>query len=420
MKTPVPHRRRLLPVCLILLLLLSGAYLSLAAAFTPKYYAYRDSEPGLASRLPDAIGRYLRFELSDGGGLIAEGSLAELVLDRCGSYDLDLSLFGVVPVRQVSLSVLDGGELVVGGQSVGVILRCEGAVIVGFSGIAADGDGLLYPARDSGLQLGDSITAIDGVAVESDESAAGLIDEQGGDGEVEIEFLRNGEAQTTTVETVHCRETDSYRIGLYIRDDTGGIGTLTYYDAQSGRYGALGHSIAGVATESADGELLGRVMAARIESIHKAQKGATGEKVGAFTEGGCAGEIDTVSIYGVFGEMEQPPEHGVAGTALPARPDQVKEGAAQIVTVLEGEQPELYDIEIKDVDSRDDEGKGLTIEITDEELLQKTGGIIQGMSGSPILQEGRLVGAVTYVTVNHPERGYGCLIHKMLADGRVL
>ena len=192
---------------------------------------------------------------------------------------------------------------------------------------------------------------------------------------------------------------------------------MTYYDPATGRYGALGHTV--LEAKEEESGISGRILPAAISGINAAGEGKTGEKIGYFSPGAFEGTIDHIGVYGVFGELKEPLENEELPLVQTASPDEVKKGKAQIITVLDGETPEWFDIEITEIDPDDETGKGLAITVTDSRLLQRTGGIIQGMSGSPILQDGKLVGAVTYVMVNQPERGYGCLIHYMMKEGGI-
>lgn len=413
--TRIQYKKSFLAV--LFTVILAMCYVGLVGSLTGPYYCYEDQED---TPFAGFLTKHLRYELKDGETVLDQGRLSDLTMDSAGEYQLGLRIFGVIPVQEVSLSVIAAGELVPGGQSLGIILKTEGVIVVGFSGIAGEDGEMLYPCREADIQLGDNILAIDGIAITNDQEAAALINEHGADGEVDLKLRRGNEEYSRTVETVLCPETGTYRMGLYIRDDTGGVGTLTFYDPATSRYGALGHNIAGATGNEEEADLIGRIMPAEITSIKRAGKGDTGEKIGYFAPGAFGGEIDTVGQYGIFGQMADSIQNNLLPSVMPARPDQVKKGKAQIITVIEGDQMEFFDIEILDVDKNDEEGKGLLIQVTDERLLTVTGGIIQGMSGSPIIQNGMLVGAVTYVMVNNPAKGYGCLIHKMLSESGVL
>ncbi len=397
-------------------------HLSLATAFDGEYLYYAGQKFELKNNLSKAFGNLLQYEIEDGENEAKTGSLTDLSLEEPGSYLLGLKLFGVLPVKSVSVSVAPALELIPGGHSVGIIMKTEGVIIVGFSSIPGEDGKMLYPSKDADLQLGDSILKINGISVSSDEQAAELIDRFGAEGFVEIEVRQGDQILTKKVETIACPETGTYRIGLYIRDDTGGVVTLTFYDKNSGRFGALGHRIT-AADPGTEGEknLLGRLMPANITGIIPGEKGRTGEKIGYYNPGVIDGEIDTVGEFGIFGTLAEDLENPFYPVILPARPDQIKEGPAEIITVIEGDRLERFSVEILSVDrNADKKSKGLLIEVTDEELLEKTGGIIQGMSGSPIIQDGLLVGAVTHVLVDHPNKGYGCLIDCMLSEAGLI
>ncbi|MEE0777136.1 MAG: SpoIVB peptidase [Bacillota bacterium] len=366
---------------------------------------------------PALVSSAFQYELKDDTEVISEGKLSELHFDEIGNYHLGVKFLGLT-VKEASLSVYPSMELVPGGQSVGMILKTSGVVIVGFSAVAGAEGEVLYPAKEAGITLGDSILKIDGNEVTTDDEALTLIDQLGKDGDLDLEIRHGDAVSTKTVKTYLCPETGRYRLGLYIRDNTGGIGTLTFYDAASKRYGALGHPIA-EAEQGSGKNTLGRVLSASVNGIKKAEPGETGEKIGYFDDGGIDGTIDTVSSYGVFGTLDFFSMENTMEPLEPARPDEIKKGKAQIITVLEGNKTEFFDIEILDVIEDDDTGKGLYIEVTDQKLLDKTGGIIQGMSGSPIIQNNKIIGAVTYVMVDRPNRGFGCLIGYMLEDSAI-
>ncbi len=350
----------------------------------------------------------------DGDGV---GKAENVIFENAGEYRLRSRLFGVVPLEDVAVSVYEEKEVVPGGQSVGLIMKTCGVIVVGYSAVTDENGSAVYPAKDAGVMLGDCITSIEGSDVTGDEDAMELMDRCGSDGELTLEILRGGEHRIKTVKAYRCRETGRYRVGLYVRDNTGGVGTMTFYDPATGRFGALGHTVA-EAEESENG-ISGRILPASVSGIRAAGEGSTGEKIGYFHPGAFDGVIDRIGAYGVFGTLKEPLVNRELPLVKTASPDEVKEGAAQIITVLDGDTPEWFDVEITDVDPGDDGGKGLSLTVVDEKLRARTGGIIQGMSGSPILQNGRLVGAVTYVMVNEPKKGYGCLIHSMLREGGV-
>ena len=367
--------------------------------------------------LPKLFSAFIDYEVTSEDGKSAEKNGETYRFDDAGEYSLGSKLFGVVPLKTASVSVYNEKEVVPGGQSVGLIMKTRGVVVVGYSAVTDDRGKTVYPAKEGGIALGDCIVKIEGTVVSGDDDVMTLIDRCGKDGSVTVEISRGGETQLKTISSYYCEETGRYRIGLYVRDNTGGVGTMTYYDPATGRYGALGHTV--LEAKEEESGISGRILPAAISGINAAGEGKTGEKIGYFSPGAFEGTIDHIGVYGVFGELKEPLENEELPLVQTVSPDEVKKGKAQIITVLDGETPEWFDIEITEIDPDDETGKGLAITVTDSRLLQRTGGIIQGMSGSPILQDGKLVGAVTYVMVNQPERGYGCLIHYMMKEGGV-
>ena len=362
--------------------------------------------------LPGILSAFVDYEVSDDSGVIAAEDGENYRFISSGEYSLDSKLFGVVPLQRASVSVYTEKEVVPGGHSVGLIMKTQGVVVVGYSAVTDEKGRTVYPAKEAGVALGDCIVKIEGNAVKSDDDVMELIHQCGEDGAVELELHRGGETHFVKVAAHYCKETERNRIGLYVRDNTGGVGTMTFHDPATGRFGALGHAVP-EAEEQTNG-ISGRILPASISGINMAGEGKTGEKIGYFDPGAFEGEIDRVGACGVFGTLEEPLENELLPLVQTASPDEVEKGPAQIITVIDGNTLEWFDIEITDVDARDDTGKNLSITITDKKLLQRTGGIVQGMSGSPIIQNGKLVGAVTYVLVNEPKKGYGIFIDCML------
>ncbi len=382
------------------------------------HYAVSDRHAFVAAgsgvELPDFFSVFIDCDVVDNGGSDV-GKAKNYIFETAGEYSLRSRLFGVVPLKDVAVSVYEEKEVVPGGQSVGLIMNTCGVIVVGYSAVTDEKGRAVYPGKDAGILLGDCITSVEGNEVSGDEDAMKLMDRCGSDGTLTLEILRGGEHQIKTVKTCLCKETGRYRIGLYVRDNTGGVGTMTYYDPATGRFGALGHGVK--EAEEDEGGVSGRILPASISGIRSAGEGSTGEKIGYFHPGAFDGVIDSIGVYGVFGTLKEPLINEELPLIKTASPAEIKKGAAQIITVLEGEAPEWFDVEITAVDPDDEEGKGLSLTIVDEKLLRRTGGIIQGMSGSPILQNGKLIGAVTYVMVNEPQKGYGCLIQYMLREG---
>ena len=360
---------------------------------------------------------------SDGLGARLAAPLSVAAL-QTGETSLDLRLFGLIPLRRMTVDVVPPLKVIPGGHSIGVLLRSQGVMVVGYAAIRDPAGTLQHPGKEGGIEVGDTILRIGGKEVFSQEQVSRLFEEAGKNGGItEVTVKRKGAVMTRTVRPVKDKESGRWRVGLYIRDGAAGVGTLTFYDPSSGRYGALGHVIADAETSQPIDVRDGHIVASQVTSIQKGRRGAPGEKIGTFKdEDNWLGSIEKNSRFGIFGNMHQPVANPLFPEPLPvAMASQVKEGPAEIVTVVEGQKLERFQIEIMRLMRQPTaEGKNMIVKITDPRLLARTGGIVQGMSGSPILQDGKVVGAVTHVFVNDPTRGYGALIEFMLQEAGVL
>ena len=310
-------------------------------------------------------------------------------------------------------------DLVPVGQTVGVTLKLDGISIADTAEVK-DCDGkFCAPAREAGLQSGDIIKKINGAAVDSVEALEKTVNAQG-DKPMNIEYTRNGENKTAEVTAATSADDGLYRLGIWIKDAVSGIGTITYYNPQTKEFGALGH---GISETPSDGTLEvsgGDVLQAEIVSVQKGERGNPGELIGVFSEGeGKLGTVTSNSSVGLKGKIESDSFAAAAVSAIPtAAKDEVTEGAAEIAANVEKNSVDRYSVEIQKINKDSDDAKGMIIKVTDKRLLEKTGGIVRGMSGCPIIQNGRLVGAVTHVLVNDPTRGYGIFIENMLAEAK--
>ena len=288
-------------------------------------------------------------------------------------------------------------EVLAVGKAVGIGVRCNGLVVVGFT----DNSG----AKAGGLKQGDRIIMVDGQQVSEVETLRSMLREKT---QVTVTALRDDREQSFLIPL---REEDGMRrMGVNVKSEMTGIGTITYYDPETGKYGALGHGI----TDGA--ELFpveeGSICRASILRVEPGRPGAPGMLQGAFDLNDRIGTVEKNTPCGIFGTMTQSPE----GKLLPvAGEESVRTGAAVILCNVEGETVSEYTVEITGIHPAEDAtGRNMMIRVTDERLLRRTGGIVQGVSGSPIIQDGKLVGAVTHVLVNDPTRGYGIFIENML------
>ncbi|MGB9885891.1 MAG: SpoIVB peptidase [Moorellales bacterium] len=336
-----------------------------------------------------------------------------------GRLDLTLEFLGLIPVKTVVVRIVEPPRVVPGGHCIGVLLRTSGAVVVGFAPVTTRDGETLNPAREAGFLLGDTIVKINNQVVASDDQVAWLVDRAGRSGRrLRVTVRRAGEQKILEVRPRFCRETGRYRIGLYVRDSAAGVGTLTFYLPREKIFAALGHMV--VDSNSEPLPLAeGRIVGASIQGIQQGRRGEPGEKIGLFLDqGDLEGRIVRNTRFGIFGILDKLPKTLPNAQAVPvALAHQVHPGPAEMLTVVNGEDIERFDLVIERVmPDRWEEGRGLLLRVNDPRLLSLTGGIVQGMSGSPILQDGALVGAVTHVFIHDPTRGYGVLAEWMLEE----
>lgn len=339
------------------------------------------------------------------------------VATTTGTANVQLRIFGIVPIKNMVVDVIPEYQVVPGGQSIGVMLESEGILVVGFSPVNTQA-GEIYPGKETGIKIGDIVVAANGKPVSDEESMAKIIDSSGRKQQlITLKIKRAEGIYDYAVKPQYCSQTERFRIGLLIRDNAAGVGTLTFYDPVSERYGALGHVVSNGPGEQKIDIKDGQIVESVIQGIEQGRKGKPGEKIGMFVHGtGLTGEIEKNTYSGIYGELTKLPMNNEQPVPV-AFANEIKRGPAKIRTVVDGSRVEEFDIEILKVMPRQEaSGKGMIIKITDKRLLATTGGIIQGMSGSPILQNGKLVGAVTHVFINEPSQGYGILAEWMLSD----
>ena len=297
-------------------------------------------------------------------------------------------------------------ELCAVGRPIGVKLFSDGVLVIGFS----DGES---PAKDCGLKKGDIITALDGAELDSIEDLRACLNENGG-GAAALTVKRG--SRTLTLEAAPQQdESGEYRLGAWVRDSMAGIGTMTFYEPGSGAFGALGHGVTDVDTAKLLPLDHGSIMAASVKAVKKGERGAPGELKGEFDFSRDCGTLYANTDCGIFGRLSPQDAEALGGKRYPiAKRDEIRPGQAAILAAVSGSEAKEYAIEIEKVYPAADTTRNLLLRVTDEALLAQTGGVVQGMSGSPIVQNGRIVGAVTHVLLDDPGRGYGIFIENML------
>ncbi len=337
-----------------------------------------------------------------------------------GRTEIEFSLFGWIPFKRVVVDVLPEVDLVPGGHSIGVLLQPDGVLVVGLATVTDPSGTVHSPARVAGLEVGDIIVRVAGTPVSSDDQIAQIVDNAARTGQpVAVEVRRHGANLKVSVQAVLSRDDARYRLGILVRDMTAGVGTLSFWDPETMIYGALGHVISDAESGQPVDVHTGRIVQAFVSQVQPGRKGEPGEKLGTFIEGrNVLGTITKNSAFGIYGHLDRKPPGGLYDQAIPmALASQVRTGPAELLTVLDGDKMERFAVNIRRVYSQSRAAaKGMILEVTDKGLLERTGGIVQGMSGSPIIQNGKLVGAVTHVFVNDPTRGYGIFAEWMLFE----
>lgn len=375
---------------------------------------------GLASQIPDQFSVIGDGTVSLNGGLSAVDIQPETIQKDIGvraasmttgsRYEASAKLFGIFPLKDVNVQVTQPTDVVIGGIPFGIKIYTDGVLVVGMSDVET-ATGPYNPAKSAGIKIGDVIVSIDGMLVTTNEQVAELVEKSGGK---TMCFRIRRDNIEFDVKFYPARQLadNCWKAGLWVRDSSAGIGMLTFYDPHKNMFAGLGHAVCDVDT----GDILplsgGEIVPVEIYSVVKGQSGDPGELRGGFNEGSL-GTLLSNGETGVYGTMAG---DGLTGQSYSvALKQQIKTGAAKVYTTVDGEAPDWYDIRIDQVRYTDaSPSRNMVIEITDKRLLSKTGGIVQGMSGSPIVQEGRLIGAVTHVYVNDPQKGFAIFAENML------
>ncbi|WP_099346724.1 SpoIVB peptidase [Clostridium tertium] len=333
---------------------------------------------------------------------------------------LQVKLLGFIPVKSVAVSKVNDLEVYPGGTSVGIKLSTKGVLVVGHSDIESVEGKVESPAKNSGIELGDVLIKINGEEIQSSKDLSKKIKNLD-NSKINVDYIRNGNIEKKEIDLE--KENNEYKLGLWVRDSTAGIGTLTFYDKNTSIFGALGHPITDGDTNKPFIVRNGNLLNSSVISVRKGEKGSPGELKGLFVnEKESLATIEKNTEAGIFGEASADLVNPTFNKPLKVGfRNEIKEGAAKIITTIDENGPKMYDIEIVKLLPQEEPGpKSMVIKVTDEELLEKTGGIVQGMSGSPIIQDNKLVGAVTHVLINKPDVGYGIYIEWMLKDAGVI
>ncbi|MBR3107799.1 MAG: SpoIVB peptidase [Clostridia bacterium] len=378
---------------------IAGAFMSVLAAwmiFSPTSQALR----ALPATFRIHVGESCALNI---GAAVLSSADERLNLDNNtltakekGEAEVSVNLFGLFPIGRMRVQAGDEQHLMPGGAAVGVALATQGVLVIGVSDVSGKS-----PAQSAGLRAGDIIEMVNGEPVNSSQHLVELVSSSKGL-PLSLTFERNGSKRTVSLQPMLDTASGVYRMGAWVRDSTAGVGTLSYYNPQNGTYGALGHAI----NDGDTGKLLpvreGSLLKADIVDVKKGQKGAPGELRGSFLRDQVVlGSIEENTNLGVFGELDAPYVNPLYPDGLPIGfQETVKTGPATILSTIDGEGIKEYTVEIVQASRQmAPSQKSMILKVTDPRLLQSTGGIVQGMSGSPIIQDGRIIGAVTHVQV---------------------
>ena len=306
----------------------------------------------------------------------------------------------------------NGEQVYLGGYPLGITIDGNGVKVIGLNEFISDNGKVVCPAIESGIRINDTVVEIDGIVIHNSVKLSEIANASEGKS-ISIKYIRQGQTYNTTIVPQRDLSTGMYRLGLWTRDSSSGVGTLTYIKKDL-QFGSLGHPIF-----DNEGKMVpvteGSVFQCKINGVVKGQKGSAGELKGSFDFNDKIGSVYLNNKFGVYGNLSRLPNYQPMQLIDVAAVSEVKQGKAYVYCTLEGAQRDCYEIEIvKSVNQTSKEDKGMVLRVTDPRLLDKTGGIVQGMSGSPIVQNGKLVGAVTHVFINDPTKGYGVYAQWML------
>ena len=340
------------------------------------------------------------------------GESQSVPVSSLGSYQKELKLFGLIPYKNIKFDVIEEEKVMPSGRAVGLYIQSDGVMVLGTAKVQGK-DGMSYePAKDI-LRPGDTIYQVEKKKVKNiDEVVAAIA--ASGKKKITLGVRRNGNAIRVKIDAVQGKDGE-FRLGIWLREDTEGIGTLSFVTRKN-QFAALGHGVTDIDTGKVIPLEKGTMYPAQIEDIRKGKRGTPGELVGSVTlgENRCIGEIESNTGLGITGNIQNQEYAYREEEALPiGLKQEVKKGKAWIQCQL-GTKIEKFEISIEEIHINSKDNKGMVVKITDRRLLKLTGGIVQGMSGAPIIQNGKVIGAITHVFVNNPTGGYGTFIENML------
>ena len=394
-------------ICIIALLLLIYIY-ACYIIFLPSNYIIIEGEE---LKITTLIGMNLISKGNQNLDTIqAVSNINKNKIEQVGKIDFSLNLLNLFKVKDISVNIIPKTTVVPVGEAIGMKLYTQGVLVVGMSEIEGQ-----KPYEHSGIQEGDRIIKINENNINNTTELMQEVNASYGN-KINIEYVHNEKTITTSIKPVKNKD-DEYKIGLWVRDAAAGVGTLTFYEPTTGTFACLGHGILDVDTSDLITIANGELVTTNILSVQKGERGTPGEIRGTIEDSYTIGQISKNTEFGVYGTLNAPSYLSISpndAIEVLSR-DEIKEGSAEIICELENGKREHYQIEIQKIFlGNDKDNKSMLLKVTDKRLLDKTGGIIQGMSGAPIIQNGKFVGAVTHVLVNDPTMGYGVFADIMI------
>lgn len=324
-----------------------------------------------------------------------------------GTKNLEVKLFNTFNVKDIDVSIIERTKVKPVGQVAGIKLYTSGVLVVGMSEVKGIDNTKYKPYENSGLQEGDTIVQIENKAITDTKELINIVNSSKGK-ELKIKYVRNDNTLECSIVPAKTSETE-YKLGLWVRDSAAGIGTMTYIEPSTNDFAALGHGITDIDTGNILNISNGQFITTKVLSIIKGINGNPGKIQGSINEQAEIGTINKNSIFGIYGKVNDITKvKMISNKSIDvALRNEIKLGDAKILCSLDGEQAKEYKIQIDKIYLNNDyDNKSMLIKVVDDELIEKTGGIIQGMSGSPVIQNGKFIGAVTNVLINDPTRGY--------------
>lgn len=405
-------KRKLLKISLILILLVSYFY-TCSMISIPRNIVIMEGEN---LNLKMATG--LSLTSQDQDTVLTASNINKQKISEAGVEKLRLNLFGNIKIKDVNVDVVPKTKVIPIGTAIGMKLYTKGVLVVGMSQIKNENDEKKRPYENSGIEQGDTIIAINNNEVSNTNELIEEVNNSNGNA-ITVKYEKNNETLETSITPV--KSGNEYKLGLWVRDAAAGVGTLTFYEPNTNLFMALGHGISDIDTEKIVDIASGELITASILTIKKGVKGTPGEIRGTIENGNNIGKIGKNTNLGVYGTVTNKNYLDISGMEEMevATRSEIQEGKAQIICQLDNNGRKTYEIEIEKIYlANNTDNKSMLIKVTDKELLEKTGGIIQGMSGAPVIQNGKFVGAVTNVLVNDPTQGYAIFGDMMIKQMR--